>query len=84
MKSVINLVESGSHPVKVTALLYFKDALEGEQFEGCLDYMTIAREFGATEKEIDDVIDNWASRFKAVSLPPVQETDSGSLFLSAA
>lgn len=40
------------HPVKLTALLYLKDALKGERYEECAGIIAIAKEFGATEAQV--------------------------------
>ena len=40
------------HPVKLTALLYLKEALQKEQYEVCPELILAAKEFGATQKEI--------------------------------
>ena len=39
------VLNSKSHPVKTTALLYLKQALMKEQYELCSDFIAIAREF---------------------------------------
>ena len=46
------------HPVKLTALLYLKDALLDEQYEICPDLVAIAQEFGAAEFEIRDLLED--------------------------
>ena len=40
------------HPVKQTALLYLKEALLKEQYEGCAEIIAAAKEFGASANEI--------------------------------
>lgn len=40
------------HPVKVTALLYLKEALLLERYEECSGIILVAVEFGATASEI--------------------------------
>ncbi len=39
-------------PVKLTALLYLREALLEEKFECCLEFIAIAKEFGALDEEI--------------------------------
>lgn len=45
-------------PVKLTALLYLKDALLKEKYEDCAEFVAIAREFGAIPAEIRNVLEN--------------------------
>ena len=52
------VVNRKSHPVKLTALLYFKQALMKEQYELCPDLIAIAREFGAKEVEIQNLLED--------------------------
>ena len=40
------------HPVKLTALLYLKEALIKERYEVCAELVATAREFGAADFEI--------------------------------
>ena len=51
-------------PVKVTALLYLKEALIGENYEDCADFVRIAREFGALDFEIQNILENPRGAFK--------------------
>ena len=39
-------------PVKLTALLYLREALLGERYEECGYFIAIAREFGALDREV--------------------------------
>jgi len=50
--------ESVRHPVKLTALLYLKEALLKERYEACPEIITVARDFGATIYEIDDLLED--------------------------
>lgn len=54
-------------PVKLTALLYLKEALLKERYEDCADFVAVAREFGALPVEIRTVLENPAGviKFKA-------------------
>ena len=47
-----NLSRPIRDPVKLTALLYLRDALLGERYEECADIIAIAVEFGASDREI--------------------------------
>ena len=40
------------NPVKLTALLYLREALLEEKYESCLEFIAIAKEFGALDEEI--------------------------------
>lgn len=46
------------HPVKLTALLYLKDALIAEEYESCAGFIRIAREFGAKAQEIQSILED--------------------------
>ncbi len=46
------------HPVKLTALLYLKEAVYKEQYEVCPEYISVAREFGAQDYEIQDLLED--------------------------
>ena len=46
------------HPVKLTALLYLKEALIREQYEKCAEIVEAAREFGAQPFEIQDLLED--------------------------
>ena len=39
-------------PVKLTALIYLREALISERFEECAEFIAIAKEFGALDQEI--------------------------------
>ena len=45
-------------PVKLTALIYLKEALLREKYEDCAEFVVIAREFGALPAEIRNVLEN--------------------------
>ena len=47
-----------SHPVKLTALLYLKQALLKEKYEMCADIIAIAKEFGARDYEIQNLLED--------------------------
>ena len=46
------------HPLKLTALLYLKEALVREQYEKCPDIVALAQEFGAAPFEIQDLLED--------------------------
>ena len=46
------------HPVKLTALLYLKEALLKENYEACGDIIATAKEFGAAGFEIQDLLED--------------------------
>lgn len=46
------------HPVKLTALLYLKEALLKEQYENCKELIAVAEEFGALPYEIQDLLED--------------------------
>ena len=52
------VVNEKTHPVKLTALLYLKQALQKEQYEMCSDLIAIAKEFGAKEVEIQNLLED--------------------------
>ena len=42
--------------LKVTALVYFKEALQQQEYETCAQLVSIAKKFGASQEEIQDTI----------------------------
>ncbi len=46
------------HPVKLTALLYLKEALLKERYESCSEIVALAKEFGATSSEIQGLLED--------------------------
>ena len=46
------------HPVKLTALLYLKEALRREKYEACPELISVAQEFGAAPFEIQDLLED--------------------------
>lgn len=45
-------------PVKLTALLYLREALLAERYEECHGFIEVAREFGAQEREIEELLED--------------------------
>ncbi len=46
------------HPVKLTALLYLKEALLKERYEVCTQTIAVAKEFGAADFEVQDLLED--------------------------
>ncbi len=46
------------HPVKLTALVYLKEALLKEKYEDCSEIVAIAKEFGAADFEVQDLLED--------------------------
>lgn len=46
------------HPVKVTALYYLREALLEEVYENCALAIEIAKEFGAQEFEVQNLLED--------------------------
>ncbi len=46
------------NPVKLTALLYLREALKKERYEDCAQFVQVAREFGAQEREIVELLED--------------------------
>ena len=45
-------------PVKLTALIYLREALIAERYEDCTDFIAIAKEFGAYDAEIRALLED--------------------------
>ncbi|MBI3332548.1 MAG: hypothetical protein HYZ93_00455 [Candidatus Omnitrophica bacterium] len=45
-------------PVKLTALLYLREALTAQRYESCPSFIRVAREFGASEAEIAQLLED--------------------------
>lgn len=45
-------------PIKLTALLYLREALRNERYEECALIIQIAQEFGATKKEVQWLLED--------------------------
>ena len=48
----------GRDPVKLTALLYLREALLAERYEECAEFIAAAREFGAGHYEIQNLLED--------------------------
>ena len=53
-----NRRRTSRHPVKLTALLYLKEALLNEVYEDCPLAIEIATEFGAEDFEIENLLED--------------------------
>ena len=51
-------IRKSIHPLKVTALWYLKEALVREQYEKCAEIVATAKEFGATDFEINLLLED--------------------------
>lgn len=45
-------------PVKLTALLYLREALRRERYEQAAEFIAVAKEFGAKEREIEELLED--------------------------
>ena len=45
-------------PVKLTALLYLREALRRERYEECAQFVAVAKEFGAKDQEIEELLED--------------------------
>lgn len=50
--------KTSQHPVKLTALTYLKEALLNEVYEECAAAIQVAKEFGAQDFEIDNLLED--------------------------
>lgn len=46
------------HPLKLTSLMYLKEALLRERYEECATIIALAKEFGASESEIGYLLED--------------------------
>ena len=46
------------NPVKLTALLYLRGALQAEQYEECAQFIRVAKEFGAQDREVVELLED--------------------------
>lgn len=52
------LLRTRKNPVKLTALLYLKEALRRERYEQCAQFVQVAKEFGALDREIEELLED--------------------------
>ncbi len=62
---------------KLTALVYFQEALLKQEYESCQELVGFAKGFGAAQSEIDEVIISYLRGDKAGSLPVSQAGQNG-------
>jgi hypothetical protein len=58
LAQLIRLRKVLRNPVKLTSLLYLKEALLAERYEECREFIEIAREFGAQAFEIQNILED--------------------------
>jgi len=46
------------HPIKLTALLYLKEALLKQRYELCPEIIAVAKEYGAADFEVSDLLED--------------------------
>ncbi len=46
------------NPVKLTALLYLREALRAERYEECAQFIAVAKEFGAKDREVEELLED--------------------------
>ena len=46
------------HPVKLTALLYLREALAKQWYEDCPYFIQVAKEFGALDVEVEELLED--------------------------
>ncbi len=52
--------------LKATALLYFQDALLKSEYEECAELIAVAKQYGATQSDINDTIADYLRNPKAL------------------
>ena len=57
-KKIIGRIVRKGHPVRLTSLLFLKEALLEENYEMCADLIAIAKEFGAKDFEIQNLLED--------------------------
>ena len=54
----LTLLQVKKNPVKLTALLYLREALLKQRYEVCHEFIAVAKEFGAKEREIVELLED--------------------------
>ena len=54
----LTLLQVKKNPVKLTALLYLREALLKQRYEVCPEFIAVAKEFGAKEREIVELLED--------------------------
>ena len=52
------LLKVRKDPVKLTALLYLREALKKERYEECSQFIRVAKEFGAQDREVEELLED--------------------------
>ena len=52
------LLRIQKNPIKLTALLYLKEALKKERYEECPELIRVAKEFGAQDREVEELLED--------------------------
>ena len=58
LNTILGRRRTSQHPVKLTALLYLKEALLNEAYEECPAAIEVAKEFGAQDFEIKNLLED--------------------------
>ena len=54
----LTLLQVRKDPVKLTALLYLREALLKQRYEQCTEFIAVAKEFGAKAREIEELLED--------------------------
>ena len=54
----LTLLQVRKDPVKLTALLYLREALLKQRYEQCTEFIAVAKEFGAKTREIEELLED--------------------------
>ena len=54
----LTLLKVKRDPVKLTALLYLREALQRQRYEICSELIAVAKEFGAKDREIEELLED--------------------------
>jgi hypothetical protein len=65
--------------LRVTALLYLKDALIKEEYEGCAELIKAAKSFGARQSEVSKVLTEYKFKLKAARQNEANQFNGGRL-----
>ena len=57
-RSFIRLRRKGRHPLVLTALLYLREALLTEKYEECASIISIVKEFGGSDFEVQYLLED--------------------------
>ena len=54
----LTLLKVKRDPVKLTALLYLREALLNQRYELCAEFIATAKQFGAQGREIEELLED--------------------------